>query len=92
MSEVEQVRLGLPGDLLSGCCTVYVEVYVILSSICLQVTIVYVTGVLYIWCSPIERNILFLYIRGLGFKSYRLFQVNPWVSVPTLLFGIYIYI
>ena len=64
LSEVGQVRLGLQGDLLSGFCTVYVEVYVILSSICLQVTIMYVTGVLNIQCSPIERNIFIFIYQG----------------------------
>ena len=71
------MRLGLHGDLLSGFRTAYVEVYLVFSSICLQVTIFYVTGVLNIWCTPIERNIFsYLYIRGLGFKSYSLFQVH----------------
>ena len=77
LSEVGQVRLGLHGDLLSGFRTAYVEVYLIYSSICLQITIFYVSGVLNIWCAPIERNIFsYLYIRGLGFKSYSLFQAH----------------
>ena len=75
LSEVGQVRLGLHGDLLSGFRTAYVEVYLIFSSIGLQITIFYVSGVLNIWCAPIERNI-FIYIRGLGFKSYSLFQAH----------------
>ena len=91
LSEVGQVRLGLHGDLLSGFRTAYVEVYLIYSSICLQITIFYVSGVLNIWCAPIERNIFYIYtlgvldsshivyfkhIRGLGFKSYSLFQAH----------------
>ena len=79
------MRLGLHGDLLSGFRTAYVEVYLIFSSICLQITIFYVSGVLNIWCAPIERNIFHIYILGVLDSSHIVYFKHMSGFVPILL-------